>query len=676
MVFSFTLALPLALCAATNYPSSGGDIATAEGWGLDEVPSGVVGFTLGVPYSASKAVTFAGMQLSGSSGTSSVFDLSSGFVTLNGNTATDLQFMSSGLTAVMKGGSFTVGKGSRIGYTSSVAGNTLTLDGCAFSHVGSKLMVGASASSGNAVVLTNGATAAISALELSNNGGNGNRFEVNAGCTVSTTGDVVSDSYGSRAEADSSLLLVRGAGASLSLASGKSVYIGWRHDNNVVTVAGGASLQLSSTGVIQFGSTGQGSSPCGHGALNVLDSASASAQSLQVGVSSSCNSVTVSNATLSVGWETAIGMNSGYGTNSLVAAGPSATVGVSRLRIAKEAGCDRNFVRVLDGATLNSPSDTRIGWSGSFNELVVSNATFNAAALSVGYDATASNNTLRIAGPSTVFTLPKDSWGDSGAQGYFGAGGGGLVEFSDGCAVTFNHAKSSVIGSLSDGNIVRVTGGAQVTEPNPVVGRPPRADSPATTGNRLEILDGATFTLVRPYVKGVGNGIVVSNATLHSSNSQVNTFVVGETFESEGDLAEATSNNFLRLEGSSPKVRAAYTGAGFRFRNRSRLEFALPAVPYAEAPLRGSQLDVDDTSDIVFDFSALDAVSHGRLKYRLFETTTANDNLKSMLSEVSLKRANERLKQRGASIAWEGSGIGSKLVCTVKGNNGMVILFR
>ena len=365
----------------------------------------------------------------------------------------------------------------------------------------------------------------------------------------------------------------------------------------------------------------------------------------------------------------------GYGTNTLVVSGSSATVGATRLRIAMVDGSERNIVRILDGATLNSLSDTRIGGSGAFNELLVSNATLNAAALSVGADASASNNALRVMGPLASFSLTKDSWGTSGAQGYFGQGGGGLVEFSDRCAVTFSHAKSSIVGNLSDGNVVRVTGGASVTEPNPVIGRPPRDGLAATTGNRLEILDGATFTLVRPYVKGVGNGIVISNATLYSSNSQTNTFVVGEAIASDGDIAEATSNNYFRVEGESPKVRAAQVGAGFRIWNRSRLEFALPSAPYAEAPLVGSQLHVDATSDIVVDLSAVDATRHGKLRYPLFEVSVNNDSLRNMLNAEALRRANARLAGK-AVIAWEGSGIGSALVCTVKGNNGMVILFR
>ena len=675
MLFSFTLVLPLALSAVTNYPSSGGDIATADGWGLDEVPSGVVGFTLGVPYSASQAVTFAGMQFSGTSGASSVFDLSSGSVTLNGNTATDLQFTSSGLTAIMKGGSLTVGNGSRIGYTSSVAGNTLVLDGCSFTHTGSTLMVGASESAGNAVVLTNGASASLSTLEICDNGGNGNRFEVNAGCTVTTSGHVMSDSYGTRRTTDGGLLLVRGAGASLTLAANKNLYIGWRHDNNVVTVSDGASLSLSGTGAIQFGyaASGSGASPCGHGALNLLDSASASCYYLTLGKYSSSNTVTIRNATLSVGYTTSVGETAGYGTNTLVVSGASATVGATRLRISMGAGSDRNVVRILDGATLNSMSDTRIGSYGAFNELVVSNAVLNAAALSVGFDASASNNVLRVMGPSASFSLSKDSWGTSGAQGYFGAGGGGLVEFSDRCVVTFSHAKSSIVGHLSNGNILRITGRAQVTEPNPVIGNPARAGSSATTGNRLEILDGATYTLVRPFVKGVGNGIVISNATLYSSNSQTNTFVVGDALAADGDIAEATSNNYFRVEGGSPKVRAAYPSAGFRIWNRSRLEFALPSTPYAETPLVGSQLHMDATSDIMVDLSAVNAVKHGKLKYTLFEISNSSYTvLKSALNASVLERANMRLAPKGASIAWEGL----KLVCTVKGNNGMMLLFR
>ena len=673
------IAAGASLMAADNtFPSGGGDISSAADWGLPEVPSGVVGFPLGSPYGVSNAVTFAGMELSGSSGDASAFSFAPGAsITLNGNTATDLNFSSSGLMATFKGGSLSVTKGSRIGYD-KIRNNALVLDGCSFTHSGSTFMVGASASTGNAVVLTNGASAAFSTVEISDNGGHDNRLEVNAGCTVTVGGHLMSDYYGTRAADDSSLLLVRGAGASLTMASGKNIYVGWRHDNNTVTVADGAALSLSgSSSVLQFGyaASGSGASPCGYGALNVLDSATVSCYQLNMKYSA-CNTITVSNATLSAGYATYVGVTSGYGTNTFVASGPSAVVGATRLNVAAEAGCDHNIVRILDGATLNSMAAMRLGHGGAFNELVVSNATLNAAGFVIGKWANASNNVLRIMGPNASFSLTKDSWDADGMKGYFGNGGGGLIEYSDHCVVSFSHAKSSFIGSLSNGNTVRVTGGAQVTEPNPVVGNPPRADSEATTGNRLEILDGATFTLVRPFVKGVGNGIVISNATLISSNSQTNTFVVGEALDSDGDIAAATSNNFIRLEGESPKIRAAQAGAGFRILNRSRIEFVLPATPYAEAPLRGCQLHLDDTSDIVFDFSVLDAVQHGPQKYRLFETTTANEKLKDLLSAEALARANARLSSRGASIAWEGSGVGSALVLSVKGNRGTILILR
>lgn len=675
---AFIAACAPLMAASVNFPSGGGDISSATDWGLPDVPSGVVGFALGSPYSASNSVTFAGMELSGSSGDSSTFSLSNGVtVALNGNTATDLNFNSSGLKATFKGGSLSVTKGSRIGYDKR-RNNALVLDGCSFTHKGDTFMVGASASTGNAVVLTNGASAAFSTVEISDNGGHDNRLEVNAGCTATVGGHLMSDYYGTRAAGDSSLLLVRGAGASLTMASGKNIYIGWRHDNNVVTVSDGASLSVPGTGAIQFGyaASGSGASPCGFGALNVLDSATASCYNLHIGTYSSNNVVTVSNATLSVGYATYVGKTAGYGANTLVAAGSSAVVGATRLVISDIAGCDHNAVRILDGARLNSMSAMRLGIGGAFNELVVSNATLNAAGFVIGKWANASNNVLRIMGPNASFSLTKDSWDLDGAYGYFGRGAGGLIEYSDRCVVSFSHAKSAVIGNLSNGNVVRVTGGAQVTDPNPVVGHPPRAGSAATTGNRLEILDGATFTLVRPYVKGVGNGIVVSNATLMSSNSQTNTFNVGDVLAADGDIAEATSNNFLRLAGETPKVRATQSGAGFRIWNRSRIEFVLPATPYAEAPLRGCQLHLDDTSDIVFDFSLVDATSHGKLKYRLFETTTANEDLKGLLSAEALARANARLATKGASIAWEGWGVGSALVLSVKGNRGCVLIFR
>lgn len=671
MLFSLTLVLPLALSAVTNYPSSGGDIATAEGWGLEEVPSGVVGFTLGVPYSASQAVTFAGMQLSGSSGDSSVFDLSSGSVTLNGNTDTDLQFSSSGLTAVINGGSLTVGKGSRIGYTSSTVGNTLVFDGCTFAHTGSKLMVGASESSGNAVVLTNNASASLGVLEISNNGGHGNRFEINAGCTV-TTGNVMSDSYGTRRTTDDSLLLIRGTGASLATSSSKYMYIGYRHDNNVVTVADGGSLSIPS-GTLQFGvasGTG-GASHCANGWLNVLNGATVSTYNLTMGINSHENTTFVSNATLNVGYATLLGSTGGTGTNRLVATGSSTTVVTTRLRLGMETGNDCNEVVVSDGAKLTAMSDFVVGSATQFNEVVASNATLQVQSFVIGKYAAASNNAVRITGPSAVLTQTKNSWGQTDAIGYFGQGANGLLELSDRCVVTSPHP-APVIGNLSNGNVLRITGGAQATGSNPCVGHAATASTDATTGNRLEILDGAKYTVVRPYVKGVGNGIVVSNATLYSNNTQTNTVIIG--YVASGDLVGATSNNYLRLEGSSPDVRLFSTG-GYCIWNGSRVEFVLPPEPYDKAPLCGSQLHVDASSDIVVDLSAVDATSHGKLRYPLFEVSVNNDSLRSMLNADALRRANARLAGK-AVIAWEGSGIGSTLVCTVKGNKGMMLLFR
>ena len=674
-----------ALAAGTAFPSGGGDISTAADWGLEDLPTGDVTLPLGYQYTSTNNVAFSTMEFSGGNHESTLAISNGVTVSLNGNTETDLKFGSSGQTMILKGGAFSVQKGSRIGYTSSNKGNTLVLDGCSFSHLGSILKVGASVSPGNAVILTNNATAALHSLELCNNGSHGNRFEVNAGCTVTAANNSYTDSFGTCAADDGSLLLVRGAGASFSVANGKSFFIGMRHENNEVRVEDGASFSVPGTGSIQFGPIDgwtSGISPCGYSALNVFNSATVSSYYLTMGCKkgSGNNTVTISNATVTIGWQTLVGGSAaGYGTNTIVATGSSTVFTAGRLRIggtAADAPSDRNVVMVLDGAKLTSLGDTRIGGSGSFNEVIVSNATMQAASLTIGQLSNASNNALRIMGPSAKFTLAADSWGTTDASGCFGNGDGGLLEYSDHCSVTFSHANSSVIGNLSNGNVVRMTGGASVKESVPVVGRPARDGVDATTGNRLEVLDGATYSIVRLFAKGVGNGVVVSNATVLSSNSQTNTFIVGEVFAADGDLAEATSNNYIRLEGETPRIYSSDSGAGYRIWNRSRVEFALPATPYAEAPLKGCQLHLDDSSDFVFDFSALDAVQHGRMKFRLFEASTSNDGLKNLCSASAIARANASLAERGASLAWEGSGIGATLVLTVPGNYGMLMLLK
>lgn len=665
------LAMTFSLSAedVTYFPAGGGDIATPAGWGLPAVPTGLVGFTLGASYSASSAVTFSGVRINGSENASSVFDLSAGGITLSGNTDTDFQYLGKGLSATFKGGTVSVGKGFQLSSGTGKSGNTLILDGCAYSQPNSTLYAGYGASVGNTVILTNGASATVRSLEVCNNGGHGNRIEINAGCTV-VSGNINSDSYGARADDDGGLLLVRGKGASLSTSgSNNMLYIGYRHDHNTVTVTDGASLTVGGTGSIQFGVANgtSGSSRCGFGSLNVLDSATVGAYYLNMGVNSFGNDVLVSNATVTVGYQTGIGREANNGTNRLVVSGADASFTAARLRVGTGVGCDRNAVRVEDGAKMTALSDCSIGIDGSFNEVCVSNAYLKAQSFVIGKAATSSNNVVRIQGAQATFEQTKNSWGLSGSDGYFGAGAGGLLEFSDRCIVTSPHP-APVIGNLSNGNVVRITGGAQVTGSNPQIGAPPTATAVATAGNRIEILDGAQYTLIRPFVKGVGNGIVISNATLYSSNSQTNTFVVGEVFE--GELAEATSNNFIRLEGSAPKIRSAATSAGYRMFNRSRLEFVLPAEPYAEAPLTGSQLHMDATSDIFIDTSALDGVSHGKLRFTLVQL--ANQVLMPMLAEEVLERANERLAEQGASVGWEGN----KLVCTVKGNGGMMIILR
>ncbi len=650
----------------TQFPETGGDISTSSGWGLPDVPTGIAGFTLGASYWASADVTFAGMQFSGAAGAKSTFDLGSSTVTLNGNTDKDIEFRNSNLTVTLQDGTVSVGKGMRLSVGDTCAHNTLVLDGCIYSQPNLTFNVGYGGSSGNAVILTNGAQLTLKDINVSDNGGHGNRLEINEGCVVKSR-YIYLDSYGTRTDNDNSTLLIRGTGTRLeTTGSADKVYIGFRHDHDTVTVTDGAVLNVTGNGSIQFGgNSASGSSRCAYGALNVLNGASASAYTLYMGLDSTVNAVLVSNATLTVDYVSSIGNKADCGTNRIVVTGPTGLFTATRLRLGQGANADCNSVRVEQGAKLTSMSDTVVGETGSFNEVVVSNATLQVQGLAIGAVSGAEHNAIRIQGPSAVFTQTRNSWRNSG-KGYFGAGGNGLLEFSDHCTVTSPHPEP-VIGDRSNGNVVRITGGAKVTSSNPIIGQAPTASVAATSGNRIEVLDGAEYTLTRPYIKGVGNGIVISNATLTSSNSQTNTILVGVADASVGELAEATSNNYVRLEGAAPKLRLV-SSAGYRFWNCSRLEFVLPTQPYAEAPLAGCQLQMDATSDLVIDLASVDAIRHGKLHFELMEIS--NVDQRDLLDESVLLRANARLESSRATVGW----VNNRLVCTVKSNLGLIMV--
>ena len=658
-----------ALAAGTAFPSGGGDIASPTAWGLEELPTGEVEFPLGSDYSSSAAVSFSEVDLSGSSKASSVFDLSSGPVTITGgNNDADpsFQFLSSGLTARFKGGFLNAKANVWIGYATTAKNNTLIFDNCSLTNLSGVVRVAhGTGNHGNTLIFTNNATARLNALYINSTGGDSNYLEINPGCTVACAA-FRTDEYGSREAADSSLTVVRGSGAKLSITG--NLLIGYRHYNNVITVKDGATLDVG--GSLQFGpgsGSPSGSSRSGYERLNVLNGATMSYNNLTLGNVSAENNVLISNATVTAGNATTVGYSADGGTNVLEVVGSETHYAAKRLLLGSAEQCDRNLAYIRDGAEITANSKTSIGIGGAFNEVIVSNANATLKGLVVGQESTGSNNVLRVCGPNVAFSYTLVT------NDFFGLGSNGLVEFSDHCSVT--SGMEPPVGTHSNDNVLRITGGASVTDSNLMLGRAETSSMAATSGNRVEILDGATYTLTyRPFVRGVGNGIVVSNASFYSSNSQTNNFLFGHV--SSGELAEATSNNYLRLEGTSPLVRASSTGAGFRFWNRSRLEFALPATPYAQAPLKGSQLHIDDSSDFVFDFSALDAVQHGRMKFRLFEASTSNDGLKNLCSASAIARANASLAERGASLAWEGSGIGATLVLTVPGNYGMLMLLK
>lgn len=255
-------------------------------------------------------------------------------------------------------------------------------------------------------------------------------------------------------------------------------------------------------------------------------------------------------------------------------------------RLGMTTGCSNNVLQVSNGANfdLSYPGNWTIGYGtdSSFNEMrVLSGSHFRCGTLIVGKRCNIGNR-LVISGEGTTSTNKEVQIGGSEDAAIDGCGGhsirvaDGAELFCPGTLHLGNQAPNNVL-TVDDATagFSRVYLGAEV---------------PLSYGNRLEVVNGATFENSANIfeVKSPDSAIVVSNATLITKQLMV----------------QATGSNLVvTIAGKAPLFKT--TTWGHQFTKGAKIKFCVPKNGYAAAPINGNNyVLVDETCSLEVDAMA------------------------------------------------------------------------
>lgn len=341
-----------------------------------------------------------------------------------------------------------------------------------------------------------------------------------------------------------------------------------------------------------------------------------------------------------------------------------AEVTCGTLDMGLNAAASNNVVLVDGGGRFSTSTAAYVGDKSANNALIVSNSTYKivGGTLVIGKEVGATNAILRIAGSAAGLDWKSLSWTDDGP---FGAAGYGVFELADHVLLS-NNVPNMTIGKISDGNVFRLTDGAKILPEGSgaliyTAGAPASGQTAATKDNRIEILNDSSVRCYRLIAQGDNCGVVVSDSAVEINNSYEHGIVLGGT---------GSTGNYLRLEGDSPTVKTSWDVNGINMSNGARLEFVLPATPYAERVLRVCKIKADSSCAFKFDTRAIDGTTHDRLRYHLASVRFVESV--AALDESVLAAANAELAPKGGTLAWEGQD----LYLTFKSNKGFMLIFR
>lgn len=297
--------------------------------------------------------------------------------------------------------------------------------------------------------------------------------------------------------------------------------------------------------------------------------------------------------------------SNGYGQEAeLVVTDHAAFTNRAGLTIGTLAGCDNCRVTVSDGAELvcsskddgTSDKYVYVGYRSNGNELLVSNATFNASRLFFGYTesamASVTGNVAKFVGPQTVIKYPLC------LQQPFASSGNTLI--FDGVSLQVNGYFYGYIGSTGawqgnlqpSNNTVRIENGAKLQFTSILAGKRGSTNDTPYPANGLTFVLGndAELTLTSQFLQSGKDGLlVVSNGlmTITSANGFDMAAVTAVTTH------EVTGNRAV-FRGAHPRIVCTAAGGHIDFQGTA------VSVDVSEAPVDGYVKPVLEADEVWF----------------------------------------------------------------------------
>ena len=590
-----------AFLRAETYPTAGGDIATATGWGgTMPASTAAVDFPDGV-YTASQDAEFGSIQLD--SGATFDFTATPGRkITLNASSSSALVFNhgvsggANGTTLILKGGTWDMPAGGDIyfGYSSGRnprANRTILLsDGVCITNVAN--LYASNSEFGNLLRFTGGSSIFCSGKFYASHGSARDvRVEILDGSTVQAL-RFGTDEQPTQGGGNS--ITVSGAGSSLTAtATGpkQPSVVGTHLDGHALYVTNGAALSVAN-GYMALGTCWSYSATVDRAShrnvLHLANGATADVMFLHIGAFTTAD-----------GRSTFTGGPQGIGScSNEVRLLSGARLSCRDLFIGGDVNSCGNRMTV-DGATLamigtvESTHGLHIGHAGWGNELVFTNVTTFSSTDTlmpqfwIGGAISSSNNTFRLTGAATHAYF-------DGQKDIFGPGTGNELVIENGAfyETADTRCNWSRVGTNAT---IRVQGGGRMkVDRTMYVGA---AGSGYGCGNRLYVGPGGTF------INGAGilialnsaiaetcpmqNGVVVSNGMVNITGT-------------DGQLT-ASTNCYVQISGTNPVVTVGGVCTVLRL---GRLTFNVPKCGFAATPLTVKRLVMEEGATLEVDCSS------------------------------------------------------------------------
>ena len=312
-----------------------------------------------------------------------------------------------------------------------------------------------------------------------------------------------------------------------------------------------------------------------------------------------------------------------YGNELVVKSG--ASLAVTQLFIGADRLSHHNRV-VVDGGSIScAGTGVHVGHYGWGNELMLTNVTCYTAEsvmprILVGATRGSSNNVLRIAGAASYVVFNGES------RDFFQNGPCNEVVIENGACLDAITTRFDGFASTSNSTVRVRSGGRMSVAKTFYVGG--KSDSWLGCGNRLVVEDGGSYTNASGGIRvglsanvAVGappNGFVLSNGTVY-----VNAFTI-------------STNCYAEIAGTNPVLR---TTAVNTIMKNATLRFVIPNAGYVATPIVGKGLKMTEDAMLDFDISS---------KPYLDEPLTLVTGTQALSIPASvLAAANERLGRKG-----------------------------